>query len=290
MRSVIIILVLLALASPIVRGWTLAPALKQLFDDVNKFAPRRGKSSDGSIGDAAHSASVSDHNPDSRSIVHAIDITHDPAKGFNSYKFAEFQRTHPDSRIKYIISCRKIWNPSVSAQWRPYTGSNDHCHHVHVSLKSGSSIENNKKEWKMYDANTPVPDENPQCTAKGGKCGTSCSGGTFHSGLCAGPASVRCCVPRTPSVRGGDVEQRKSRKVSSGTKVNVEVNVNAGSSRRAHGMFDEAIEDVEAIDFRGTSRGGSGGGGRGRSSSSSRSGGGGQQNGNEAEVDEADLE
>jgi hypothetical protein len=274
MRSIIAILVFLALAAPIVSGWTLAPALKQLFDDVNRFAPRRGKASDGSIGDSAHSARTSDHNPDGRGIVHAIDITHDPSKGFDSYKFAEFQRTHPDPRVKYIISCRKIWTAG-SSQWRRYTGSNDHCHHVHVSLKSGSSVENNKGAWRMYDgsATTPNPttpttpgntnnnnNANPRCRAAGGTCGTTCSGGTMRSGLCAGPASVRCCVPRTPSVRGSDTEQQVSHRPHH-TKVNVEVNVNTGSSRRAGGMFDEAIEDVENIDFRGGNRKGSGGGG-----------------------------
>jgi hypothetical protein len=262
MRSIIAILVFLALAAPIVSGWTLAPALKQLFDDVNRFAPRRGKASDGSIGDSAHSARTSDHNPDGRGIVHAIDITHDPSKGFDSYKFAEFQRTHPDPRVKYIISCRKIWTAG-SSEWRRYTGTNAHCHHVHISLKSGSSVENNRAAWTMYDGSAPTTNPttpttptipannnnnnnaNPRCRAAGGSCSTSCSGGTMRSGLCTGAASVRCCVPRTPNVKGLTKEPQPMnvpRAVNKGHhKVNVEVNVNTGSSKRVNGEFDEAI-------------------------------------------------
>jgi hypothetical protein len=38
--------------------------------------------------------------------------------------------------VKYIISNRRIFNPSVSLAWRTYTGSNPHDHHMHVSILS----------------------------------------------------------------------------------------------------------------------------------------------------------
>jgi hypothetical protein len=42
--------------------------------------PERSKESDGSIGNAEHSARQSDHNPDQFGIVRAIDITNDPTE------------------------------------------------------------------------------------------------------------------------------------------------------------------------------------------------------------------
>jgi len=58
----------------------LAPSLKQLRTEVDVAWPMRSKRSDGWIGDAAHLARTSDHNPDADGIVHALDIT---AEGIN---------------------------------------------------------------------------------------------------------------------------------------------------------------------------------------------------------------
>ncbi len=40
------------------------PCLEQLRADLNRVAPDRDRKSDGTIGDTAHQASVSDHNDD----------------------------------------------------------------------------------------------------------------------------------------------------------------------------------------------------------------------------------
>ena len=48
-----------------------------LRNQVNKRWVRRDKRSDGWLGDAAHKARVSDHNEDSRGLVHALDIDAD---------------------------------------------------------------------------------------------------------------------------------------------------------------------------------------------------------------------
>ena len=42
-------------------------------------------------------------------VVSAIDITHDPKGGFDSYAFAEWLRTKKDKRIKYVISNKRIF-------------------------------------------------------------------------------------------------------------------------------------------------------------------------------------
>lgn len=117
-------------------SWRLADSLIVFRDQVNSRWPKRDKSSDGTIGDAAHGARKSDHNPDEDGIVKAIDITHDPDHGLNCGVLAETLRNSKDPRISYIIWNRRISNPAVSdGSWRPYTGINPHDKHMHLSVK-----------------------------------------------------------------------------------------------------------------------------------------------------------
>ena len=62
--------------------WTLAPALKQLMNEVNAAWPNRSREWDGTIGDYLHSLTTSEHNPydeygkkDPDGVVRAVDIT-----------------------------------------------------------------------------------------------------------------------------------------------------------------------------------------------------------------------
>lgn len=112
--------------------WRLAKSLETLRSQVNALSPNRSKVSDGTIGDTAHSSRTSDHNPNDAGVVCAIDITHDPAHGIDGNQLAEAVKNDP--RTKYIIWNRKIWNASVAKAWRPYTGSNPHDKHVHISV------------------------------------------------------------------------------------------------------------------------------------------------------------
>lgn len=127
-----------------------AKATEKLLAQVNDAAPMRNKDNDGWLGDAAHQARKSDHNPNAAGVVQAQDITHDPRGGFDSYKFAEYLRTHPDKRIKYVISNKKIFagNAGPSAwKWRPYTGSNPHDAHIHVSVADDAALYDDASEW-----------------------------------------------------------------------------------------------------------------------------------------------
>lgn len=113
-------------------SWRLAKSLEQLRIQLNALHPTRSKISDGSIGDAAHSARTSDHNPDAHGVVAAIDITHDPANGVDGHVLAT--QLTVDPRAKYVIFAGNIWKARTK-QWEPYHGANRHDHHVHVSVK-----------------------------------------------------------------------------------------------------------------------------------------------------------
>lgn len=93
----------------------------------------------GWIGDKAHQAGVSDHNPDARGIVHAIDpmVTGDRAR-----QIVEQCLAHPGD-LEYVIHNRVIWSRNTGTLFtgspgRSYTGSDPHTSHVHISGKHGS--------------------------------------------------------------------------------------------------------------------------------------------------------
>ena len=152
-------------------AWYVARSLNTLRDEINRSAPNRNKAADGTIGDAAHSARTSDHNPCSHhGAVCARDITHDPAGGFDSYKFADWLRARCQSgaekRVKYIISNKRIASGTINNwNWRSYSGSNPHSRHVHVSVVHGPSAFDNPMTWGWgTTAPKPPPVKPPPTT------------------------------------------------------------------------------------------------------------------------------
>jgi len=140
-------------------AWRLAKSLEILRAQVNAKWPARSKSSDGSIGDEHHSARTSDHNPDDGGVVRAIDITHDPKGGFDSYAFADMLLKKQDRRLKYVISNRRIGSgPAGPAAgvWRPYTGTNPHDHHCHISVIAGPAGDATDP-WNIDGVAAPTP-------------------------------------------------------------------------------------------------------------------------------------
>lgn len=134
-------------------SWRVAKSLETLRDQVNAASPKRVKSSDGTIGDAAHASRSSDHNPwvkdGSMGVVTAMDITHDPQHGIDCEKMAASITESRDPRLKYIIWNSRIWNPSRGLQWRPYTGVNPHNKHMHISVKSVKDKYDDPTRWRI---------------------------------------------------------------------------------------------------------------------------------------------
>lgn len=112
----------------------LAPSLVQLRREIDLRWPGRSKASDGWIGDTAHQARRSEHNPDPDGIVRAIDVT---AAGIDVKTVLD--ATIRDSRVHYVIHARQIWSRSHGWKKRPYTGSNPHTTHIHISIRNATS-------------------------------------------------------------------------------------------------------------------------------------------------------
>lgn len=149
--------------------WRVADSLDVLLGEINAAAPGRSKISDGSIGDADHAARDSDHNPwviDSRGIgvVRARDFTHDPEHGMDGNvlapQLAALLGKHPalGSGAYVIWSSRIMSKDRIAEGWRPYSGTNAHEHHVHLSV--GTSNYDSTAPWgvlqedDMADAKT----------------------------------------------------------------------------------------------------------------------------------------
>lgn len=152
-------------------AWYPAPFIKHILLEANRRWPTRSRASDGIIGDATHTAQVSDHNPDPSGCVHAVDITHDPAHGFDAWREAQQIAVRialgKDTRIKYLVSFDGykdvIFNPSVSMTWRQNgtTPKREHASHLHVSIRYDFASETSRSDLFVAVPPTPVPEMVP---------------------------------------------------------------------------------------------------------------------------------
>lgn len=138
------------------------PASTSLLNEVNALAPKRSKASDGTIGNRAHSLSVSDHNldetgntggvedADAINEVHARDITSAgpwPA-GWSMERIVQLIlsrcRSGAEKRLRYVIFNRRIWSASSGWVQKAYNGASPHTEHAHFSFRygSGSGVSN----------------------------------------------------------------------------------------------------------------------------------------------------
>lgn len=133
-------------------GWRLARSLEGLRREVNTQWPHRSKASDGTIGDLAHAARPSDHNPNPAGVVRAFDVT---ADGIDADAFAERIRVlgsvgHRALRDGGVV----IWDRRLASgpsgwKWRHYGGANPHTKHVHVSVGRQSGDYDSPDRWEL---------------------------------------------------------------------------------------------------------------------------------------------
>lgn len=145
-------------------AWVVDKSLDVLLAQINAAAPSRDKSSDGSIGDPAHAATVSAHNPqdtedssdgnDPDNQVDARDITHDPRfAGSDMAQVTEAIRMSKDRRVRLVIFNKRIFASYATATrpawaWGPYIGQNDHSKHAHVET---NDVHNDELQpWSIF--------------------------------------------------------------------------------------------------------------------------------------------
>jgi hypothetical protein len=121
----------------------------QLRNQIDDDYPDRDRKSDGWIADARHFANPnSDHIPDYRGIVRAVDIDSDlGAHKEEAYAVVQKLRQlakRGDKRIKYIIYDRKIASNIMNWKWRKYKGPNPHISHFHISF---TKLGDNNNKW-----------------------------------------------------------------------------------------------------------------------------------------------
>jgi len=115
-----------------------------LRDQLNKAYPGRDKRSDGWLGDKAHQARKSDHNPDKNGWVHAIDIDENFGPGWKTGATAEefanqlikYAREGKDNgRLKYVVYENRIASGTYADKfWTWRKGNWGHTQHIHVSF------------------------------------------------------------------------------------------------------------------------------------------------------------
>ncbi len=139
----------------------LAPALVRCRSELNIAYPGRDRRTDGWIGDTSHQESGrpenggSDHNPNYREIVDALDIDVD---GIPCPKIVALLCAHPSTN--YVIWNRRIYSSAYGFASRAYTGSNPHTDHIHLSIKQKVAAENNTTTWRI-SSTTIIPVTNP---------------------------------------------------------------------------------------------------------------------------------
>lgn len=156
-------------------AWELVPCLVTLREEFNKIAPKRSKTSDGSIGNLVHSEGNSDHNPDETGRTHDEDSDNlnevhgiDVDKDLNSDDFDMGDVIHymvnecrkPNTvgkdkgRLQTIIYNRKIYEAYDGWKEREYRGDNPHTEHAHFSAeytKDPGGLSSDTSSWGLVE-------------------------------------------------------------------------------------------------------------------------------------------
>jgi hypothetical protein len=124
---------------------TASPAAIAVLRQATALWPKRKKLSDGLLPSLAHlkASPTSDHNTGL-----AVDLTHDPENGVDCAVI--FEKLKEDKRVKYLIFNKKIWSREKKRLGnRPYSGSNPHTKHLHISIEPDMAGDTSPWFWWM---------------------------------------------------------------------------------------------------------------------------------------------
>lgn len=118
----------------LLKRWRTSKPITTLGTQIESSIPER-HGADGTAAGRSHSIK-SDHTPDANGIVRAIDIGEHTEEGFF---IAEAIRLSQDNRVKYLIHEGRMFSSYPKPgyppyTWRPYSGSNPHSNHIHLSV------------------------------------------------------------------------------------------------------------------------------------------------------------
>lgn len=144
-------------------SWRPAHSLNVLRAQVDAAYPDRPEGADGMIGDARHQAEKSDHNPNSRGVVCAWDITTDDRFTDRLAEDLRVLGKHGDGRVKYVIFKGRIAGPAAKGwEWRPYSGFSKHFDHIHLSVVGTAAQYDRKDPWPVALKTKPAPKPIPK--------------------------------------------------------------------------------------------------------------------------------
>lgn len=150
-------------------GWELTKGLQNLRTQVNERWPTRDKASDGSIGDAAHQASTSGHNPDDTSgskaawnedgdtlpEVRAWDMDSDLREpGSSAQLLVDHVRKLPgvSGVLRYMIYNGKMYHSRDGFASSAYSGPSPHTEHIHFEGAWSQAADNNTSfDYKLEE-------------------------------------------------------------------------------------------------------------------------------------------
>jgi hypothetical protein len=117
----------------------------------------RDKRSDGSIGDVAHAARASDHNPDGRGWVHALDIDADLGPDNAAELLANALLTYarhrlPGSdRLKNIVFRNRVASGTYADQFWVWRADSTLGHEAHIHVSFTTRGETDASPFPLYE-------------------------------------------------------------------------------------------------------------------------------------------
>lgn len=187
---------------------TLTRGLRNLRQQVNDAFPYRDKTSDGWIGDAAHQATTSGHNPDdtdgSRPAwdgdsdndpeVRAWDMDSDLGDpSVTAQDVVDHLRKLPglSGVIRYMIYDRRMYHARDGFDPTPYTGSSPHTEHIHFEGAWSQSGDNNTTyDFRLGDLVALTKDEFLSLLRDGDVREALCRAVNYTDGVLPAPAGA----------------------------------------------------------------------------------------------------